>query len=121
MGNRCTGSQLKNFIQPCLLLLLKEEPDYGYDLVARLRPFGVTDSAAVYRALRGLETFGAVSSKWKHSEAGPARRMYHLTPDGETALEEWAASLASTTRPVEGYLVRYAVAKRADSAEAIRR
>jgi PadR family transcriptional regulator PadR len=113
MDDRCAGGQLKNFVQPCLLLLLKEEPDYGYDLVARLRPFGVTDSAAVYRALRGLESVGAVTSTWKHSAAGPARRMYHLTPDGEDALEEWAATLAGTKRTVEGYLVRYAVAQRA--------
>jgi poly-beta-hydroxybutyrate-responsive repressor len=114
MDDRCATGQLKNFIQPCLLLLLKEEPDYGYDLVARLRPFGVKDSAAVYRALRGLEADAAVTSFWKHSAAGPARRMYQLTDAGEAALEEWAATLAGTKRTVEGYLVRYAVAQRSD-------
>ncbi|MDQ1374210.1 MAG: PadR family transcriptional regulator, regulatory protein PadR [Actinomycetota bacterium] len=113
MDDRFAGGQLRHFVQPCLLLLLKEEPDYGYDLVARLRPFGVTDSAAVYRALRGLEADGAVTSTWRHSAAGPARRMYHLTGEGEATLEEWAATLAGTKRTVEGYLVRYAVAQRA--------
>ena len=28
----------RNFLQPCLLLLLMEQPDHGYDLAVRLRP-----------------------------------------------------------------------------------
>jgi PadR family transcriptional regulator PadR len=112
MDDRGADSQLKNFIQPCLLLLLKEWSDYGTDLVARLRPFGITDSAAVYRALRVLEQVGAVTSLWRPSAAGAARRMYDLTPEGNQALEEWAGTLAGTNRTVEGYLVRDAVARR---------
>ena len=36
MDCRPTGPLPKSFLQPCLLLLIKEEPGYGYDLVTRL-------------------------------------------------------------------------------------
>src|ERR1044072_107593 len=84
MDGRYSGGLPKNFLQPCLLLLVLEQPGYGYDLVARLKPLGINDDAAsVYRALRLLEHDGAVTSSWKTSETGPARRGYPLTPAGE--------------------------------------
>ena len=47
----------RNFLQPCLLLLLREQSDHGYDLAVRLRPLhdGEGDAGGVYRALRALE------------------------------------------------------------------
>src|SRR3954470_629630 len=84
MDGRYSGGLPKNFLQPCLLLLVLEQPGYGYDLVARLKPLGINDDAAsVYRALRGLEADGAVTSAWRTSETGPARRVYRLTDAGE--------------------------------------
>ena len=46
----------RNFLQPCLLLLLAERADHGYELASRLRPLhdGEGDSGGVYRALRGM-------------------------------------------------------------------
>ena len=73
--DRYPGGLPKSFLQPCLLLLIKEEPGYGYDLVTRLSELGlVDDSAAVYRTLRSLEQRGEVYSYWHMSSTGPARR-----------------------------------------------
>src|SRR4051794_11922038 len=57
----------RNFLQPCLLLLLHEHPDHGYELASRLRPMhdGDGDAGGVYRALRGLERHGLVRSEWE--------------------------------------------------------
>ena len=86
--DRYPGGLPKSFLQPCLLLLLKEQPGYGYDLVTRLKALGIDDdSAAVYRSLRTLEEKGAVYSYWNTSSTGPARRMYRLTPAGEEQLQ----------------------------------
>jgi phosphoheptose isomerase len=94
--DRYLGGLPKSFLQPCLLLLLKEEPGYGYDLVTRLKALGIDDeSAAVYRALRTLEEKGAVYSYWNTSSAGPARRMYRLTPAGEEQLQASVEALAA--------------------------
>lgn len=108
MGHTGNGPQPKQFLRPCLLLLLRERSGYGYDLVTRLRPLGVDDdSAAVYRALRSLEHDGAVVSQWKEPVTGPARRVYRLTPDGVTLLERWVRDLDATRHSLERFLDRH--------------
>ena len=54
----------RNFLRPCLLLLLREQPAHGYELLERLRTFGFArDPGGLYRALRGLEQDGFVRSR----------------------------------------------------------
>jgi DNA-binding PadR family transcriptional regulator len=101
------GVQLKHFAKPCLLLPLQERPDYGYDLVTRLRALGVEDDSAAYRALRSLEADGAVTSHWKEPVAGPARRMYQVTPVGSVLLGDGAELLDESRRALDGSLTRY--------------
>jgi PadR family transcriptional regulator PadR len=108
MDHLTNGVQPRHFVKPCLLLLLQERSDYGYDLVARLRALGVEDdSAAVYRVLRALESEGAVTSRWKEPVAGPARRMYELTQAGAEILQCWAEALDESRRVLEGFLSRF--------------
>ena len=110
--DRYPGGLPKSFLQPCLLLLLKEQPGYGYDLVTRLKALGIDDdSAAVYRSLRTLEEKGAVYSYWNTSSAGPARRMYRLTPSGEELLQASVERRAETHLAIERYLCRHALAQ----------
>lgn len=114
--DRYPGGLPKSFLHPCLLLLLKEEPGYGYDLVTRLKALGIDDdSAAVYRALRTLEEKRAVYSYWNTSSAGPARRMYRLTPAGEEQLQASVEALAETHLAIERYLCRHALAQSRES------
>lgn len=118
MQTRATGGLPKGFLQPCLLLLLREEADYGYGLAARLRPLGIDDDAAtVYRALRGLEAVQAVESCWETGGSGPARRVYSLTRDGETMLDDWGRALEATATALSGYLARYARVRGLTTAE----
>lgn len=118
MQTRYAGGLPKSFLQPCLLLLLKEEEDHGYGLVARLKTLGIDDDAAtVYRALRVLEGSLALRSFWQTGAAGPARRVYSLTPTGEEMLDEWAAALQDTAGALRAYLMRHSQA-RAGPAEA---
>lgn len=108
MDGRYSGGLPKNFLQPCLLLLVLEQPGYGYDLVARLKPLGINDDAAsVYRALRHLEHDGAVTSSWRTSETGPARRVYQLTEAGEAVLRQWVSALEDTSISLARWLDRY--------------
>jgi PadR family transcriptional regulator, regulatory protein PadR len=113
-AERCAGSGSlpKNFLHPCLLLLLKEEEGYGYDLVGRLKKLGVDDdSATVYRALRTLEERHAVSSHWNTSSTGPARHVYRLTPAGEEELLAAFEAAVDTHRSIQRYFSRYAAAE----------
>ena len=99
----------KNFLRPCLLLLLREHPAHGYDLLERLRPLGFSreDPGRLYRALRSLETDELVCSVWEKSTSGPDRRMYELTHTGVQALHESAAALVATDKILDVFLSRY--------------
>jgi PadR family transcriptional regulator PadR len=100
----------KNFLRPCVLLLLREQPAHGYDLVERLRPLGFDrdDPGRLYRLLRRLEAENLVRSAWEASEAGPDRRIYELTRSGMEALHEAVQSLIATSTVVGVFLSRYA-------------
>lgn len=99
----------KSFLRPCLLLLLREEPAHGYELLERLRPFGFerSDPGGLYRALRALEQEGLVHSAWEPSELGPERRIYAITRAGMEELHRSARALAHTRETLEVFLSRY--------------
>src|SRR5256885_16194329 len=100
----------RNCLQPCLWLLLRERPDHGYELAARLRPMhdGDGDAGGVYRALRALERNGLVCSEWQASDVGPARRTYYVTPAGVESLAQQACDLELTHTALHVFLDRYA-------------
>ena len=99
----------KNFLRPCLLLLLRERPGHGYDLLERLRPLGFNrdDPGRLYRALRTLETDELVRSIWEQSSSGPDRRMYELTREGMETLHESVTALKLTHELLGVFLSRY--------------
>jgi len=105
-----TDLEPRNFLQPCLLLLLREQPDHGYELAVRLRPMhvgGEGEAGSVYRALRGLEKQGLVASEWQVSDVGPARRTYHITSDGQDVLDHLAVGVQRTYESLHVFLERY--------------
>jgi poly-beta-hydroxybutyrate-responsive repressor len=106
---RCDGGQPKNFLRPCLLLLLAEASAHGYELIERLRPFGfdVTDPGSLYKSLRQMEQEGFLTSGWELSARGPARRIYALTSDGRDLLGAWAFTLEQNRSILGQFLERY--------------
>lgn len=106
---QCNGGQPKNFVLPCLLLLLREGPAHGYDLVERLSPFGFSsEPPVVYRNLRRMEAEGLVSSSWDTSGKGPARRVYRLTAHGESQLDAWKIAIQYQRDVLGTFLDRHA-------------
>lgn len=99
----------KDFLRPCLLLLLREEPGHGYDLLEQVRSFGFdgSDPGGLYRALRKLEQEGLVHSAWEPSAAGPQRRIYEITRAGMQELHDRAKSIADGQQRIASFLSRY--------------
>ncbi|MBN1139012.1 MAG: helix-turn-helix transcriptional regulator, partial [Anaerolineae bacterium] len=93
---------IHRFLEPCLLLLVHCNEVHGYELVNNLNPFGFeqnpVDASTIYRFLRELEERGFVSSRWDTSNAGPARRVYHATEEGDHYLACWVQDLRETDR-----------------------
>jgi PadR family transcriptional regulator PadR len=104
--------RIHRFLEPCLLLLLHCQQAHGYELLEELKPFGFgqnpTDLSTVYRILRDLEDRGFAISHWDTSNAGPARRQYTITEDGDLYLAWWVQDLRETDRALHSFLDRYA-------------
>ena len=102
----------RNFLRPCLLLLLQERPAHGYDLVERLHSSFIddTDAGGFYRTLRWFEREGLVRSSWSTSASGPARRTYSLTADGTECLRRQVETLEATHHLLHMFLDRSGLA-----------
>jgi PadR family transcriptional regulator PadR len=114
---RFTFAPPRHFVLPAVLLLLSEEPSYGYELVKGLRAFrfGDVDRPAVYRALAQLEKDGLVESWSAESKAGQARRVYDLTDDGRRALRTWMGVVKEERDGLDRVLRRYRATGTADA------
>lgn len=107
---RFAGGAIRRFLEPCLLLLLRQGPSHGYELVSALEPFGLGDMAPgpVYRTLRELEAAGLIESEWDtESSAGPARRVYQLTEAGGHQLANWVEDLREMDSTLHHFLTTY--------------
>jgi PadR family transcriptional regulator PadR len=103
--------RIQRFLEPCLLLLLHCDEVHGYELLASLGPFGFAanpvDLSTIYRLLRNLEEEGLVASHWYTGNAGPARRLYRLTAEGDRYLACWVDDLRETDRVLHHFLDTY--------------
>lgn len=88
VGPRVQVTLPRQYVRPCLLVLLAEAASHGYELLEQVRDLGVgnVDAGGLYRELRAMEREGLVRSWWEESPAGPARRTYTPTQTGLVAL-----------------------------------
>jgi PadR family transcriptional regulator, regulatory protein PadR len=117
----CGMGNLYRFVEPVVLLLLKEKGrSCGYDLCTDLQEHALTDAeidkAALYRTLRQLEKNGNVKSAWETGEGGPARRVYKITRNGEKHLLEWATVLEHLSKSMSRFVISARKGERAASA-----
>ena len=101
--------QPRNFLRPCLLLLLREQAAYGYELREKLAPMSPTqwDMGTVYRALNTMEEEGLVASSWERSDEGPRRRRYDITLAGRAVLDQLAGEMSAMRDLIAELLDRY--------------
>ena len=84
----------KELLELCLLQLLAEEDQYGYELLRRLHGgFPDTQESAIYALLRGLCREGCTETYQGQTSGGPARKYYRLTQAGQerraVLLNQW--------------------------------
>src|SRR5437879_3735359 len=103
-------ARVERFVEPALLLLLRERPAHGYELLERLPELTGeqrVEMGNLYRLLRALEDEELVSSEWDDSSPGPAKRRYALTPAGAHLLDHWAEALRRSQERTSEFLKRY--------------
>jgi poly-beta-hydroxybutyrate-responsive repressor len=109
-GHWHVHARVERFVEPSLLLLLREGPQHGYELLERIPELGVegrVDIGNLYRLLRSLEGEGLVSSEWSAELPGPAKRTYELTDEGRRLLDRWAEALRRAQDTIGTFLERY--------------
>src|SRR6266516_7630032 len=109
-GHWHVHARVERFVEPSLLLLLRERPLHGYELIEKLPEVageGRVDVGNLYRLLRALEAESLVSSEWSAELPGPAKRTYELTGEGRRLLDRWAEALRQAQADVQGFLDRY--------------
>jgi len=103
-------ARVERFIEPALLLLLRDGETHGYDLadsLAEMAPDDPVDLGNLYRLLRSLEGDGVVTSRWRDDLPGRSKRTYELTDAGLRLLETWAEALGRTEGTIAAFLRRY--------------
>lgn len=105
------NNQMERFIEVCLLVLLKEEPGYGYGLIDELAGFGFEPAqlnvSTLYRSLRKMEKEKLVTSKWESGGQGPRRRVYEITDQGAQDLNQWIQILKMRKQRIEQLIMRF--------------
>jgi poly-beta-hydroxybutyrate-responsive repressor len=99
------------YIQPSILMGLYSRPSYGYELIQNIQRFGFVEGQAppgmIYRHLRQLEEDGLVASEWNTEGAGPAKRMYRITPDGEEMMTLWIDYMKRQAANLNRFVAQY--------------
>jgi poly-beta-hydroxybutyrate-responsive repressor len=105
------AKKAERYIQPSILLALKQKPSYGYELISVIPEFGFMDGQAppgmIYRHLRDLEENGLVSSEWETDGTGPAKRVYQLTDEGVQVLDYWIDYLRNLAEKMTRFIQTY--------------
>ncbi len=98
-------ARVERFTEPAILLLLRERPAHGYDLLERLPELTAesrVEMGNLYRLLRSLEEEELVSSEWRDG-----KRTYAITERGVQLLDQWAEALRHAQRRTQTFLDRY--------------
>jgi PadR family transcriptional regulator PadR len=108
-GEYDVRARVERFAEPAILLLLRERPVHGYELLEQLPELTGerVDMGNLYRFLRLLEHEGIVRSEWDDRASGPSKRIYELTDEGRALLDHWASALRDSQTRVDGFLTRY--------------
>jgi PadR family transcriptional regulator, regulatory protein PadR len=99
------SARVERFTEPVLLLLLRERPAHGYDLLERLPELigeQRVEMGNLYRLLRGLEEEELVASEW-----ADGKRTYAITDTGLRLLDEWVDALRRARDRTDAFIRRY--------------
>src|SRR2546429_5973982 len=81
-GHWHVHARVERFVEPSLLLLLRERPLHSYELLERIPELGVegrVDIGNLYRLLRALAEEGLLQSAGRAALPRPAERTYQST------------------------------------------
>lgn len=111
MSRKIGGEKKQRYMQPSLLMALRDGPNYGYPLISTISEYGFLRGDAppgmVYRHLRQMDEDGLVTSSWDAEGDGPAKRIYAITAEGEEVLEMWIHHMEQQREKLDNFIALY--------------
>ena len=99
---------LKGSTEPLLLSLINRQPMYGYQIIKELerrsKGYFTFREGTLYPALHRLEERGLIIGRWERLSTGQERRYYHITEQGQRALEDKVTEWRSFSRAVNAIM-----------------
>ena len=96
----------KGVLELCVLSMLKQDDQYGYDVASKLSKCIDVADGSIYLVLRRLKQDEYVSSYLEESSGGPPRKYYVITRKGEEFLDqlvlEWNQLVDSVNNIIGG-------------------
>lgn len=96
----------KGVLELCVLVLLDQKAQYGYELAQNISNQIEISEGAVYPLLRRLTKDGLATTYLQESSEGPPRKYYKLTPSGsghlQELLKEWQMFTNGVNQLIEG-------------------
>lgn len=87
---------LRGMLNLCVLRIVADGPTYGYEISAKLQVAGLGEvkGGTLYPMLAKFVTAGAMTTHWEQPTAGPGRKYYQLTEQGQQqfidSVSKWA-------------------------------
>lgn len=83
---------LRGVLPLLVLAVLHRGETYGYDMASQFEASGLgpVKGGTLYPVLGRLQDDGLVDVRWSEPAAGPARKYYRLTSDGQRHLQSGA-------------------------------
>jgi PadR family transcriptional regulator PadR len=83
----------KGVLELCILSILSKEEAYASDIIGRLKESElIVVEGTLYPLLSRLKNAGLLNYAWKESNAGPPRKYFSITKQGEAFLKELNAN-----------------------------
>lgn len=93
-----------------ILLILSMEPTHGLGILSKMdeiAPGHRLDTAVIYRVLKKLELENDIEAEWQDSDAGPKKKVYHITDKGKDTLKSFKDDIERSVKRLEAFLDIY--------------
>lgn len=92
----------KGLIEICVLVVLKQQDSYGYQIIKDVSPYLELSESTLYPILKRLETGGCVTT-YSMEHNGRLRKYYHITEAGIARIADFLVEWQEVMR-VYGFI-----------------
>lgn len=87
----------KGLLDVCVLSVLREQPSYGYKIIADMAPYTAITESTLYPILKRLEGAGMVTVHSREYN-GRLRKYYAVTPAGLARIDDFLEDMREMER-----------------------